>query len=320
MNKRLQSAILLQRSKILFFEVLIVSLILLAGLMLIQPVNTHARTLKSVYVSILPQKYFVERITGKDVGVHVLVKPGKNPATYSPSPEQIKKLTTSDIYFRIGAPFENGFMHKISSIADSIEIVDTRQGILFRTMKSHGHKDTGHKKKMDHDPQNKDLKGKDHHIWMSPLLVKKQAQTMAEALMKFDPENKEKYELNLNGFIKDLDDLHLRLTIKLDRFKGENLFVFHPVFGYFTDTYGMNQVAIETMGKAPKGKELSSIIKLAKQKKARVIFTQPQFDRYTARKIAAAIKGVVVSIDPLALDYLSNMEAIADTIASALAQ
>ena len=312
MNKRHQSTLLLQRSKIVFPGFLI----LLAGLMLIQPVNTHAKTLKSVYVSILPQKFFVERIAGTGVAVHVLVKPGKNPATYSPSPDQIKKLTSSNIYFRIGAPFENGFIHKITSIAGTIEIVDTRKGIVFRTMKPHGHKDTGHEKKeTGHEPR-----GKDHHIWMSPLLVKKQAQTMAEALIRFDPENKQRYEVNLNKFIQDLDELHARITTKLERFKGENLFVFHPVFGYFTDTYGMNQVAIETMGKAPKGKELSSIIKLIKQEKAKVIFTQPQFDRYTARKIASAIKGMVVSIDPLALDYLSNMEAIADTIASALNQ
>jgi len=312
MNRRHPGTLLLQRSKMIFPGFLI----LLAGLMLIQPVNTHARTLKSVYVSILPQKYFVKRIAGKNVAVHVLVKPGKNPATYSPSPDQIKKLTASDIYFRIGAPFENGFMHKITSIADSIEIVDTRQGIAFRTMKSHGNKETDHgEKETDHDPR-----GKDHHIWMSPLLVKKQAQTIAEALIRFDPENQQKYEVNLKEFIQDLDDLHARLTTKLGRFKGENLFVFHPVFGYFTDAYGMNQVAIETMGKTPKGKELSSIIKLVKQEKVRVIFTQPQFDRYTAQKIASAIKGMVVSIDPLALDYLSNMETIADTIVSALNQ
>jgi zinc transport system substrate-binding protein len=315
MNKTHQDILFLQRSRMIFPGIFF----LLASLMLIHPVNTHAKTLKSVYVSILPQKYFVERIAGKNIEVNVLVKPGKSPTTYSPSPNQIKKLAASDIYFRIGVPFENGFMHKIASIAEAIEIVDTRQGIVFRMMKPPSHNNTAQgdtgQKEMDHDP-----KGQDHHIWMSPLLVKKQAHTMAEAFIRFDPENKSMYELNLNKFIRDLDVLHEKLAAKLFRFKGENLFVFHPVFGYFTDAYGMNQVAIETMGKAPKGKELSSIIKLVKQEKVRVIFTQPQFDRHTAQNIASAIKGTIVSIDPLALDYLANMETIADTIASALKQ
>jgi zinc transport system substrate-binding protein len=72
------------------------------------------------------------------------------------------------------------------------------------------------------------------------------------------------------------------------------------------------------MGKAPKGKTLSSIIKQAKKQKAKVIFAQPQFDRNAAQKIASAINGVVMFIDPLAYDYIANMENIAQTITRAL--
>jgi zinc transport system substrate-binding protein len=72
------------------------------------------------------------------------------------------------------------------------------------------------------------------------------------------------------------------------------------------------------MGKAPKGKTLSKIIKLAKQQNARVIFAQPQFDRNAAQKIASAINGRVVTLDPLAYDYLANMDKMAQTITGAL--
>jgi len=75
---------------------------------------------------------------------------------------------------------------------------------------------------------------------------------------------------------------------------------------------------VETMGKAPKGKTLSNIIKLAKKQGTRVIFAQPQFDNNTAKKIASAINGVVVFIDPLAYDYLTNMGNIAESVTSAL--
>jgi len=105
------------------------------------PTQTLAQKPISVYVSILPQKYFVERIAGKYAAVQVLVKPGKSPSTYSPSPDQIKHLTTSDIFFRIGVPFENGFLHKIKAISGAIQIVDTREGIALREMKFHDHGD-----------------------------------------------------------------------------------------------------------------------------------------------------------------------------------
>jgi zinc transport system substrate-binding protein len=99
---------------------------------------------------------------------------------------------------------------------------------------------------------------------------------------------------------------------------GTNFFVFHPAFGYFADAFDLNQIPVETMGRSPKGKELSAIIKLARQEQARVIFVQPQFDAQAARKIAQAINGAVVSIDPLAYDYLNNLAQMADTISNAL--
>jgi len=272
------------------------------------PLNAFAKSPLRVHVSILPQKYFVERIGHDLVTVDVLVKPGKSPATYSPSPDQIKKLTTSDVYFRIGVPFENSFLQKILSIS-RIMLVDTRKDIALRMMEGHDHNDGR--------DQNKGI-GNDPHIWMNPLLVKTQAHTIFKTLSSMDPDNRDTYKKNYNLFINDLDALDHRLKKAFENFKGENIFVFHPSFGYFTDAYGLKQVAVETMGKAPKGKTLSNIIKLAKKQGTRVIFAQPQFDNNTAKKIASAINGVVVFIDPLAYDYLTNMGNIAESVTSAL--
>lgn len=295
------------------------------------PAAAWAKTPVNVQVSILPQKYYVERI-GKDrVNVDVLVKPGKSPEVYSPSPDQIKKLVAADIYFRIGIDFETGLMGKIESVA-GLKIVDTREGITLRDMEAHSHEgeNTGHAKGKDHDHEadhdadhHKDQKhpahtGKDPHIWMSPDNVKIQAHTIFQALAQMDPEGREAYQANYDAFVKDLDALDLRLKEVFKPLQGENLFVFHPAFGYLTDRYGLRQIAVETMGKAPKGKDLSNIIKLAKKEKTRVIFVQPQFDQNAAEKIASAVNGVVMAIDPLAYDYPANMETMAKTIAKAL--
>jgi zinc transport system substrate-binding protein len=277
-----------------------------------------------IHVSILPQKYFVERIAGDLATVDVLVKPGKSPATYSPTPAQIKSLSQADLYFRIGVPFENGFIHKIESIAQNIRLVDCRKGIELRQMQAQahdhekeGHQDQGHMAE-HHEEGHHDHTGKDPHIWMNPKLVKIQAHTILEALVALDPSNREIYTNNYTVFIQDLDHLDTRLTQTLSPYKGEALFVFHSAFGYFADAYGMHQIAVETMGKSPKGKDLAAIIKLAKKEKARVIFVQPQFDTNTAEKIAVAIKGHVVSMNPLAYDYLANMEAMAKTVAQSI--
>lgn len=286
-----------------------------------------AEELLKIHVSILPQKYFVERITGDLASVDVLVKPGKSPATYSPTPAQIKSLSQADLYFRIGVPFENGFLNKIKSIAQDTRLVDCRKGIRLRQMQAHVHEyeEDGHDHNQGHMAEHQEEEGhegehhgdpgNDPHIWMSPKLVKIQARTILEALIALDPDHHGIYQDNYTAFIQDLDHLDIRLNQTLSPYKGENLFVFHSAFGYFADAFGMRQIAVETMGKSPKGKDLAAIIKLAKKEKVRVIFVQPQFDRNAAEKIASAIKGHVVSINPLAYDYLTNMETMAKTIA-----
>jgi zinc transport system substrate-binding protein len=204
-------------------------------------------------------------------------------------------------------PFENSILEKIKSIA-GFRLVDTRKGIPLRRMEKR------HKKGLKKNKQT----GNDPHIWMSPLLVKTQAHTIFTTLSSMDPENTETYKKNYTLFIKDLDALDHHLKTAFKNLAGETLFVFHPSFGYLTDDYNLKQIAVESMGKAPKGKALSNIIKFAKKQKTRVLFAQPQFDRNTAEKIASAINGVVVFIDPLAYDYIVNMETIASSITQGL--
>jgi len=263
-----------------------------------------------VFVSIQPQAYFVERIGGKRVSVDVLVPPGKSPATYSLSPVQMSRLSNASILFRIGVPFENRLMEKIQDNTN-VKIVDTRQGIRLRTMEgrhTHGH----------HRHGNHDAAGKDPHIWLDPSMVKIQAGTIFRALAHADPQGEEEYKDNLDIFINDLDRLDSKIRAALLPLKGRAFFVFHPSFGYFADAYDLEQVPVEMEGKTPKGKDLTALIKTARNRNVRVIFVQPQFDRTTALKIAAAIGGDVLPLDPLAYDYMNNLNNIMEKIVHAL--
>jgi zinc transport system substrate-binding protein len=54
-----------------------------------------------VFVSIVPQHYFVQQI-GKDlVDIQVMVQPAASPATYEPKPKQMVDLSKAKIYFAI---------------------------------------------------------------------------------------------------------------------------------------------------------------------------------------------------------------------------
>ena len=292
----------------------------LMGLLACSSIPALAAGRIPVSVSIAPQAFFAEKVGGDRISVHVLLPPGRSPTTYAPTPAHISQLTRSRLLFRIGVPFETGLLPGIEQTIENLEIVDTRKGITLHKISeeghAHGHDDNG--TETTHASHTNE--GYDPHIWLNPLLVKKQAATMRDALVSVDPGGAPDYRENCRLFQKDLEALDARIREVLAPVKGASLLVFHPSFGYFAEAYGLRQVAVEKAGKSPKGKELARLIKKAKAENVRIVFVQPQFDQHAARKIAAAIDGAVVPLDPLAREYIANMEAMALAVAEALGQ
>lgn len=267
------------------------------------PARAEATTL-DITVSIPPQEYFVKRIGGDRVRVETLVQPGYSPATYAPTPLQMAKIAASTLYFRIGVPFENILIPKLTRSAPELVIIDQREGIdMIEMDKSHA-EDDGH----DHG----DL---DPHTWLDPMLALAQAQIIRDALARFDPAGAPEYEGNFNTLAGDLKKLDTELRQTLTPFAGGSIYVFHPAYGYFCRTYGLIQKAIKPAGKEPGAKYLARLIEQAKNDNVRVIFIQPQFSDKAARTLAKSIGGSVVALDPLAEDYLANMRAIAAVLA-----
>ncbi|MFQ6008440.1 MAG: metal ABC transporter solute-binding protein, Zn/Mn family [Candidatus Zixiibacteriota bacterium] len=254
-----------------------------------------------VFVSILPQAYFVERVGESHVKVEVLVEPGLSPETFEPTPQQLARLAQADLYFRIGLPFEERLLEKIHATMRDLPIVDTRQSIKLRTLNS------------DHEDVNTDP-----HIWLDPKLVSIQAETICEALIHLDSSHSVEYQANLQAFQTDLNNTDVKISQILEPLKGQKFYVFHPSFGYFADAYGLIQTAVEVDGKEPSAKQLTVLIDDARREDVKVIFFQPQFSSKSAESVAKAIGGTVAPLDPLSPDYLGNLEDIAKKIDRAL--
>jgi zinc transport system substrate-binding protein len=267
--------------------------------------NLFAMERLPVFVSIAPQKYFLEQI-GKDlVDTQVLVQPGASPHTYEPKPSQMQALSKAEIFFSIGVTFENAWLNKIASSNPGLRIVRTDENIHKISMQGHHHHDdNGHKHHHHHHGI------PDPHIWLSPPLVKIQALSILNALQQVDPSNSTKYEANYKDFIAEIDLLHSELTQIFSEKEGTPFMVFHPSWGYFADTYGLKQVPIEVEGKDPKPAQLMEVIKYARENNIKVIFVQPQFSSRSAEMVAKEIGGEVVSIDPLALNWSENLRQV----------
>lgn len=149
---------------------------------------------------------------------------------------------------------------------------------------------------------------------MTPKLLKIQAHTIADALAKLDPANKDAYKANLEAFEKEADEIDAQIRKQLEPHKGKAFFIFHPAWGYFADEYGLRQIAIEVEGKEPSDHELTEVQELAKKEKAKVVFVQPQIAGRSAEAVAKVINGRVERIDPLAEDVFASLKQAADAI------
>ncbi len=252
-----------------------------------------------VFVSIVPQQYFVEKIAGEQVRVHVMVPPGGSPHTYEPKPGQMRTLAGAVAYFSIGVTFEDAWLDKIRSASPDMKMIHTDRGIKKREInEGHGH---GH----GHGHA-------DPHIWLSPPLVMLQARNILEGLIMIDPDNRKEYQANYQTFIREIAELDVFLQNRLT--PGTRFMVYHPSWGYFADAYGLIQIPIEVEGKAPKARQMQEVIRHAREKNIDSILVQPQFSTRDAETIAREIDGKTMIADPLASNWAENLKAVTELL------
>lgn len=268
-------------------------------------VNIFANKLE-VTTSILPQKYFIEKIGGDKVSVNAMVQPGFSPHTYEPKISQMRQLSSSKAYFFIGVSFENVWLDKFKAANKNLVFVDTTKGIQKISMLEHSHEedeDTEHGHKDEHKDEkhdeHDDYEGLDPHVWLDPILVKIMAKNIYVTLVELDSINKEYYQANYENFIQELDALYLELKNSLAGVKGSAFMVFHPSWGYFAQRFDLEQIAVEVAGKEPKPNQMIELIEKAKEHKIKTLFVAPEFSQKSAKVIASTIQGKVVAISPL---------------------
>jgi zinc transport system substrate-binding protein len=257
-----------------------------------------------VFVSIPPQAFLVEEFARDLVRVDVLLPPGASPATFEPSPKQLASLDRSRLYLQIGAPFEGSVLEKLAGVMPELRIVDCRDGIQLEPMEG-----------TDHDHGTALL---DPHIWLDPRRMKIVAENTARALQEILPDEASSIESRLAPLLDAIDAADREVARVLAPYSGRRMVVFHPAFGYFARRYGLVQTAIEVEGKAPSPRRLATVIEELRHQRVRSLFVQPQFARSTAERVANALGCELVELDPLARDYLGNLETMAVRIAEAL--
>lgn len=271
------------------------------GLLAACSTATHDKPI--VTVSIEPQKYLLEQITGDRVEVRTLIANGANPETFDPSVNHVMNLTKSIGFLRMGnIGFEAAILDKIHAEHPDLPIFNTSLGVTPVTG-THSHDGVSHSVI-------------DPHTWTSVKNAKIIARNMLSAMVEIDPANENYYKRNHERFAQHLDSLDAEITRRLAPHKGEAFMVSHPSLSYFARDYGLEQIpAGNADNKEIAMGALKDVIDHASEHGVKVFFYQKDLDSRQAETLSEQLGVRRVSINPLSQDWEKEITGIAAAIA-----
>lgn len=262
-------------------------------------------------VSIEPQKWILEQLVGDDYAIGTMLDRGANPETFDPSMEKRLQADKATAYFSTGAfPFEESLA---KSLPDRTRIVNTSDGIepIYGTH-SHTHNHTsGHSRGHDCDHHGE---AADPHMWTSLKNARIIARNMAEALADLDSAEAATVNRRLATLEQRLDSIDKATANRLEG-ASRSFAIWHPSLSYYARDYGLNQIAVGQESKEMPAGQVRQVIDNARNANVKVFFFQKEYDNRQAESINSAIGSRMITIDPLAYDWLGQIELITNEIA-----
>lgn len=249
-----------------------------------------------VAATIVPLGDFVKAVGGDKVSVTVVVPPGAEPHTFEPTPSLMVDLSKADLYIMNGAGLEY-WIDRLLLANKNMTVLDSSKGISLLA-----------ESEDEMDP----------HIWLSLRNAAIQVENICQGMTEIDPQNKDYYAKNRDDYLQKLKALDEKLNETFAGKKNKIFIVHHPAWTYFARDYGLNQVPLMENEKEPGPKYLGEVIEIARKNNITTLFVEPQYNPKAAEAIAQEMNAEIITIDPLAENYLDNMVNASQEIALSL--
>lgn len=250
--------------------------------------KTAPKEKNSVIVTISPYRYLVSRISGESIPIKQLIPPQANPHIFEPTPRHVEDLSSCKIWFFLGEAAEKRIYDALLFQNPNLKIVKLTEGIDL----------------LGGDiPESKDL-----HIWLSPNLLKKQADNIAKALSEAFPEKAHFFDNNLKSLQEELSSLDSEIQKKLGNLSCRYIITAHAALGYFCKDYNLIQLSLEQEGKEALPKQITEILQESKGNKINCVLLEPNHNNKGAILVASELGVPYYMFDPLKENCLENLQ------------
>jgi len=181
-------------------------------------------------------------VAGNRLKIGTLLPVGADPHAFDPTPNDVMKVAGSNVLIVNGAGLEE-FQDKLLRNAGGVhKVIEASAGLTSRTPGA-GEKAEAEE---DHDKHDRDRHHheSDPHFWLNPQNAIKYAENIRDGLSQADPDGKETYRANADGYIAQLRELDHWIEDQVEQIpKDRRLLVTnHDNFGYFADRYGFKVI------------------------------------------------------------------------------
>jgi zinc transport system substrate-binding protein len=246
-----------------------------------------------VVASNYPLAYFAERIAGSSAVVHFPVPDDVDPAYWRPKVDDIKVLQRADLLVFNGAGYET-WLPKVSlsrSRQVDTSLAFANQFIRIEQAVTHDHGGSG---LHTHE-------GTAFTTWLDMSLAQRQAEAMAEALGRKQPELKSRFKEHLGQLLNDLEDMDKTLYAIGAKMRDYPLLASHPVYQYMARRYGLNLASVHwEPDEIPPEREWTQLAKVLEKHPAHWMIWEKQPQPETAKRLAR------LGINSLVFDPCAN--------------
>lgn len=274
-----------------------------------------------VVTTFLPMYLFTKAVAGDAANVAILIQPGTEVHDYQSTPADVQAIAQADVVIKNGLGMEEFLESTIKSAENSkLKVIDASQGIepLKETSQvveaggeahDHAHAD---EKGAEHDHEKgekvveeKGEAGHTHaagnpHVWLDPVLAKKQVENIRDGLIAADPTNQPTYQANAAAYIQKLSDLNNQFEQRLKGFQDRTFVTFHDAFPYLAKRYQLQQVAVVAIPEDQLSpQDVQTAVSAVKQFRVKALLSEPGVDNKLLDSLSKDLKVTLRSLDSL---------------------
>ena len=204
----------------------------------------------SVVTTFYPVYEFTQKVAGDQADIEMMISGSTDVHHYEPSARDMALINDADMFVYSNDEMETWVESMLASLdnddlivieqAEAIELLEPAEDDHGHEEDEHGHEedDHGHEEEGSHDH------GLDPHVWLDPVIVQDQVQTMQEAFIEADPDNSEAYIQRAEEFQDELQALHEEFEAAFDGASNRRFVTQHEAFGYLASRYDLIQMAV----------------------------------------------------------------------------